>query len=46
MAGTPAVCYVDGLEPGAVCVRAVGEAGVADPPTDRLDVRPASEVYL
>jgi hypothetical protein len=24
----------------------VGEAGVADPPTDRFDVRPASEVYL
>ena len=24
----------------------VSEAGVADPPTDRFDVRPASEVYL
>ena len=46
MAGTPAVCYVDGFEPGAVCVQVVGEAGVADPPTDRFDVRPASEVYL
>ena len=40
------MCYIDGLEPGAVRARAVGEAGVADPPTDRFDVRPASEVYL
>ncbi len=44
--GDTCVCYIDGLEPGAVRARAVGEAGVADPPTDRLDVRPASEVYL
>ena len=44
--GDTCVCYIDGLEPGAVRARAVGEAGVADPPTDRFDVRPASEVYL
>lgn len=44
--GDTCVCYIDGLEPGAVRARAVGEAGVADPPTDRLDVRPASDVYL
>jgi DNA-binding CsgD family transcriptional regulator len=40
------LCYIDGLEPGAVRAQVVGEAGVADPPTDRFDVRPASEVYL
>jgi DNA-binding CsgD family transcriptional regulator len=44
--GDTCVCYIDGLEPGAVRARAVGEAGVTDPPTDRFDVRPASEVYL
>ncbi|WP_017936217.1 MEDS domain-containing protein [Nocardioides sp. Iso805N] len=44
--GDTCVCYLDGLEPGAVRARAGGEAGVAGPPTDRLDVRPASEVYL
>ena len=44
--GDTCLCYVDGLEPGAVRAQAVGEAGVADPPTDRFDVRPASEVYL
>jgi DNA-binding CsgD family transcriptional regulator len=40
------LCYIDGLEPDAVRARAVGEAGVADPPTDQFDVRPASDVYL
>ena len=44
--GDTCVCYIDGLEPGVVRARAVCEAGVADPPTDRFDVRPASEVYL
>ncbi len=44
--GDTCLCYVDGLEPDAVRARAVGEAGVRDPPTDRFDVRPASEVYL
>jgi DNA-binding CsgD family transcriptional regulator len=44
--GDTCLCYIDGLEPGAVRARAVGEAGVTDPPTDRFDVRPASEVYL
>lgn len=44
--GDTCVCYIDGLEHGAVRARAVGEAGVADPPPDRFDVRPASEVYL
>jgi DNA-binding CsgD family transcriptional regulator len=44
--GDTCLCYIDGLEPGAVRARAVGEAGVMDPPTDRFDVRPASEVYL
>ena len=44
--GDTCLCYIDGLEPGAVRAQAVGEAGVADPPTDRFDVRPASEVYL
>ena len=34
-------CYIDGVEHGAVRARAVGEAGVADPPTGRFDVRPA-----
>lgn len=40
------LCYIDGLDPGAMRAQAVGESGVADPPTDRFDVRPASEVYL
>ncbi|GAW48670.1 MULTISPECIES: MEDS domain-containing protein [unclassified Nocardioides] len=44
--GDTCLCYIDGLEPGAVRARAVGEAGVAEPPADRFDVRPASEVYL
>lgn len=44
--GDTCKCYVDGLEPGDVRARAIAEAGVADPPTDRFDVRPASEVYL
>jgi DNA-binding CsgD family transcriptional regulator len=44
--GDTCLCYIDGLEPGAVRARVVGEAGVADPPTDRFDVRPVSEVYL
>ena len=44
--GDTCLCYIDGLEPGAVRAQAVGEAGVADPPTDRFDVRPAAEVYL
>ena len=44
--GDTCVCYIDGLEPGVVRARAVSEAGVTDPPTDRFDVRPASEVYL
>jgi DNA-binding CsgD family transcriptional regulator len=44
--GDTCVCYIDGLEPGTVRARAVGESGVADPPTDQFDVRPASEVYL
>jgi DNA-binding CsgD family transcriptional regulator len=44
--GDTCVCYIDGLEHGAVRARAVGQAGVADPPTDRFDVRPASDVYL
>jgi hypothetical protein len=44
--GDTCLCYIDGFEPGAVRAQVVGEAGVADPPTDRFDVRPASEVYL
>ncbi|MGD9961339.1 MEDS domain-containing protein [Nocardioides sp.] len=44
--GDTCLCYIDGVEPGVVRARAVGEAGVADPTTDRFDVRPASEVYL
>ena len=44
--GDTCLCYIDGLEPGAVRARAVGETDVADPSTDRFDVRPASEVYL
>src|SRR4026209_958455 len=44
--GDTCVCYIDGLEPGDVGARVVDEAGVADPSTDRLVVRPASEVYL
>jgi DNA-binding CsgD family transcriptional regulator len=44
--GDTCLCYIDGVEPGAVRARAVDEAGVADPSTDRFDVRPASEVYL
>ncbi|WP_162246866.1 MEDS domain-containing protein [Phycicoccus sp. Root101] len=44
--GDTCVCYIDGLDHGAVRARTVGEAGVADPQTDRFDVRPASEVYL
>lgn len=39
-------CFVDDLEPGAIRARAIREAGVAEPPADRFDVRPASEVYL
>ena len=31
--GDTCLCYIDGLEPGAVRAQAVGEAGVADPPT-------------
>jgi DNA-binding CsgD family transcriptional regulator len=42
--GDTCLCYINGLEPAAVRARAVGEA--ADPPTERFDVRPASEVYL
>ena len=44
--GDTCLCYIDGLAPNAVRARAVDEAGVVDPPTDRFDVRPASEVYL
>jgi DNA-binding CsgD family transcriptional regulator len=44
--GDTCLCYIDGLEPSAVRARVVGEAGVADPPTEQFDVRPASEVYL
>ena len=44
--GDTYLCFIDGLEPGAVRAQAVAEAGVADPSTDRFDVRPASEVYL
>lgn len=34
-------CFVDDLEPDAIRERAIGEAGVAEPPADRFDVRPA-----
>lgn len=44
--GDTCVCYIDGLEHSVVRARAVGEAGVADPPPERFDVRTASEVYL
>jgi len=44
--GDTCLCYVDGLEPGVVRDQVVGGAGLADPPTDRFDVRPSSEVYL
>jgi DNA-binding CsgD family transcriptional regulator len=44
--GDTCLCYIDDLEPDVVRARAAGEAGVGDPPADRFDVRPASEVYL
>ncbi|MEV7396461.1 MEDS domain-containing protein [Aeromicrobium sp. NPDC092404] len=44
--GDTCMCFVDGLEPEAVRARAISEANVVDPPMDRFDVRPASEVYL
>ncbi|MFC7504879.1 MEDS domain-containing protein [Nocardioides sp. GCM10030258] len=44
--GDTCLCFIDGVEPGAVRARAISEAGVADPPADRFDVRPASDVYL
>ena len=39
------LCYVNEAESAAVRARAVG-ASAADPPAERFDVRPASEVYL
>jgi DNA-binding CsgD family transcriptional regulator len=42
--GDTCLCYIDELEPAAVRARAIG--ATADPPADRFDVRPASEVYL
>lgn len=44
--GDTCLCYIDGLQPSAMRARVVEEAGVDAPPTDRFDVRPASEVYL
>ncbi|GAA4717156.1 MEDS domain-containing protein [Nocardioides conyzicola] len=44
--GDTCLCYVDGLDPSAMRARVITDAGVGDPPTDRFDVRPASEVYL